>query len=200
MQGIWIRSRIGKMPWRKWQPAPVFLPGESYGQWSLVNYNLPGHKESDTTEQLSTVNFLLYLHCLVSWAFSFEISTEFLVRIVIIASWNKCSILLNWVTFVSASSIAHCSVRPDKPKCQSLEQRKVYCRAMQEIGGSCSKEAPSLSSLKGFGKAFLKARWGITGFVISSAQFSSWQINEVTHRGASQGLTHAWVYALMVIR
>ena len=26
----------GKIPWsRKWQPVPVFLPGEFHGQWSL---------------------------------------------------------------------------------------------------------------------------------------------------------------------
>ena len=29
--------RVGKIPWRKaWQPTPVFLPGESHGQRSLV--------------------------------------------------------------------------------------------------------------------------------------------------------------------
>ena len=39
------------MTWRrKWQPAPVFLPGESEGQWSLVGCRLWGHTESDTTE------------------------------------------------------------------------------------------------------------------------------------------------------
>ena len=28
---------VGKIPWRRaWQPIPVFLPGESYGQRSLV--------------------------------------------------------------------------------------------------------------------------------------------------------------------
>ena len=28
---------VGKIPWRKaWQPTPVFLPGESYGQRSLA--------------------------------------------------------------------------------------------------------------------------------------------------------------------
>ena len=32
------------------QPAPVFLPGESHGQRSLVGYRAWGHKESDTTE------------------------------------------------------------------------------------------------------------------------------------------------------
>jgi len=28
---------VGKIPWRrKWQPTPLFLPGKSHGQWSLV--------------------------------------------------------------------------------------------------------------------------------------------------------------------
>ena len=37
--------------WRmKWQPTPVFLPGESQGRGSLVGCHLWGHTESDTTE------------------------------------------------------------------------------------------------------------------------------------------------------
>ena len=40
---------VGKIPWRrKWQPTPVFLPGESRGRRSLVGPQ--GRKESDTTE------------------------------------------------------------------------------------------------------------------------------------------------------
>ena len=39
------------MHWRrKWQPTPVFLPGESQGQWGLVGCRLWGRTESDTTE------------------------------------------------------------------------------------------------------------------------------------------------------
>ena len=39
------------MHWRrKWQPTPVFLPGESQGQRSLVGSRLWGRTESDTTE------------------------------------------------------------------------------------------------------------------------------------------------------
>ena len=34
----------------KWQPTPVFLPGESQGQGSLVGCHLWGRTESDTTE------------------------------------------------------------------------------------------------------------------------------------------------------
>ena len=37
---------------RKWQPTPVFLPGESQGQRSLLGCWLWGHTESDTTERL----------------------------------------------------------------------------------------------------------------------------------------------------
>ena len=39
------------MHWRrKWQPTPMFLPGESQGRGSLVGCRLLGHTESDTTE------------------------------------------------------------------------------------------------------------------------------------------------------
>ena len=42
---------VGKIPWRrKWQPTPLFLPGEFHGQRSLAGYNPWGHKESDTAE------------------------------------------------------------------------------------------------------------------------------------------------------
>ena len=39
------------MHWkRKWEPTPVFLPGESQGRQSLVGCRLWGHTEWDTTE------------------------------------------------------------------------------------------------------------------------------------------------------
>ena len=50
-------KRLGFNPWvekihwsRKWQPAPVFLPGESHEHRSLTHYSPWGHKESYTTE------------------------------------------------------------------------------------------------------------------------------------------------------
>ena len=49
----------GKIPWRrKWQPTPVFLPGESHGQRSLAGYSPWGRKESDPTEQLNHLHHL----------------------------------------------------------------------------------------------------------------------------------------------
>ena len=32
------------------QPIPLFLPGKSHGQWSLVGYNFGAYKESDVME------------------------------------------------------------------------------------------------------------------------------------------------------
>ena len=48
----WTRlSDFTFMHWRrKWQPAPVFLPGESQGPGILVGCRLWGHTELDTTE------------------------------------------------------------------------------------------------------------------------------------------------------
>ena len=50
-------KRHGFDPWvrkiprrRKWQPTPVFLPGEFHGQRGLASYSPWGRKESDTTE------------------------------------------------------------------------------------------------------------------------------------------------------
>ena len=46
---------VGNIPWRRtWQPTPVFLPGEFYGQRSLVGYSPWGHKESNMTEHRLT--------------------------------------------------------------------------------------------------------------------------------------------------
>ena len=45
---------VGKIPWRReWQPTSVFLPGEFHRQGSLEGCSLWGHKELDTTEQLT---------------------------------------------------------------------------------------------------------------------------------------------------
>ena len=52
------QSRLSDFPFtfhfhalkRKWQPDPVFLPGESQGWGSLVGFCLRGSTESDMTE------------------------------------------------------------------------------------------------------------------------------------------------------
>ena len=54
MQETRVQSLGQEDPWkRKWQPIPVLFPGEFHGQRSLVSYSPWGHKELDTTVQLT---------------------------------------------------------------------------------------------------------------------------------------------------
>ena len=56
MQETWVWSLHQEDPLeRKWQPTPVFLPGKSHGQRSLVSHSPWGCKELDTTEWLNKV-------------------------------------------------------------------------------------------------------------------------------------------------
>ena len=60
----WVTSLslLTFMHWRrKWQPTPIFLPGESQGRRSLVGCRLWGRTESDTTERL---HFRFSLSCI----------------------------------------------------------------------------------------------------------------------------------------
>ena len=57
MQETWVQS----LGWEDsleegMQPTPVFLPGKSHEQNSLVGYSSWGHKESDMTQRLSTAH------------------------------------------------------------------------------------------------------------------------------------------------
>ena len=54
MQETWIPSLVCKVPWsKKWQPAPVFLPGKLHRQGSFAGYSPWVCKEST---QLSTMH------------------------------------------------------------------------------------------------------------------------------------------------
>ncbi|KAB0377362.1 hypothetical protein FD755_011806 [Muntiacus reevesi] len=62
----------------KWHPTPVFLPGKSHGQRSLVGYCPWGHKESDTTEQLH-FHFLMYMYISYTYICIFYIHIKYIV-------------------------------------------------------------------------------------------------------------------------
>ena len=71
------------MHWRrKWQPTPVFFPGESQGQRSLVGGHLWGHTESDTLKRCSSSSssssipgehYLTICTCLAKMCISYQI-------------------------------------------------------------------------------------------------------------------------------
>ena len=92
------------MHWRrKWQPTPVFLPGESQGRGSLLGCHLWGRTESDTTVMTgaaaaTSLNCLRasYLNLCFQSPFSFSppLSTNLLVILHIVTK----SII--WKTFL----------------------------------------------------------------------------------------------------
>ena len=59
---LMVQFLAGKIPWRAWQPTPLFLPRESPWQRSLVGYSPWGCKELDTTERLTLP--LFSNHCI----------------------------------------------------------------------------------------------------------------------------------------
>ena len=84
---------VGKMPWRKaWQPTPIFLPAESPRTEELEDYSPWGHKELETTEQLSTQCLSMPLN-----SYRFLIIGLFLLRRYAI-DWFK-----NWICQVILS-------------------------------------------------------------------------------------------------
>ena len=71
-------TRVRSLGWedplrRKWQPIPIFLPGEFHGQRSLVGYSPWGRKELDTTERL-TQQLVIFEGDLTSFIMCLELS------------------------------------------------------------------------------------------------------------------------------
>ena len=65
---------------RGWQPTPVFLPAESYGQKTLVGYNPWGHKKSNMTEWLTQIGH--------SFSSKEQVSFNFMVAITICSDFG----------------------------------------------------------------------------------------------------------------
>ena len=66
------RKRDGFDPWvrkiscsRKWQPTPVFLPGNFQGQKSLAGYSSSGCKELDMTEHTHNTHRRTCIHACI---------------------------------------------------------------------------------------------------------------------------------------
>ena len=64
----WVR----KIPWRRrWQPIPIFLPGKSHGQRSLLGYSPRGHRvrhDLATKPQLNTNEIYFLIQKKVQWS------------------------------------------------------------------------------------------------------------------------------------
>ena len=73
---IQVPSRVRKIPGRRaWQPTPVFLPGESHGQWSLAGYS-PGVQSQTWLSDWAGMHHGLIPRVLFSWLDSFKINQQ----------------------------------------------------------------------------------------------------------------------------
>ena len=69
-RGTQVQSLGQEDPLRKkWQPTPVFLPGKSHGQRTLVRYGPWGPKKSDTTSR-PTTHIYIFIHILYIYLYT----------------------------------------------------------------------------------------------------------------------------------
>ena len=89
MQETWVR----KIPWRrKWQPTPVFLPGKSHGQRSLVGYSPWGRRVRYDWVTNTFTSFRLKQCCLESCCvFSLSKGSVFKRHACWWSSWGHCT-------------------------------------------------------------------------------------------------------------
>ena len=87
---MFIRARL-----RKWQPTPVFLPGESHGQRSLAGYCPWGRKESGTTEWLSHHQFQKLILEISTWVALLHLTLN-VYQAVSISSLYRKLVLHSW--------------------------------------------------------------------------------------------------------
>ena len=87
-------SWVGKIPWRrKWQPTPVFLPGESHGQRSLVGYSPWGCKRAGHDLATQQQKNVLRLHHL---AFLWNDLPPGLCRATFFSIGPHCPWIISW--------------------------------------------------------------------------------------------------------
>ena len=92
---------VGKIPWRrKWQPIPVFFPGESHRWSSLPGYSPWSWKESDMTEQL-------HFHFGASMSLGSQLGSIFFTSKDLVEHRLKFTKLLRHVSFSLCKPFCH---------------------------------------------------------------------------------------------
>ena len=112
------------MHWRrKWQPTPLFLPGESQGWGSLVGCRLWGCTESDTTEATWQHMFHMYNAVVVQllsrvWLFA----TPWTAACQDFLSFTVSQSLLRFISIESVMPSSHLILSSPSPPAFNLSQ------------------------------------------------------------------------------
>ena len=147
----WVKT----IPWRRaWQPTPVFLPGESHAQRSLVGYSPWGHKET-RLKQLSTHTSTCTLYSDVFlWTFLKPDRMAWYSTLCILVAltvtdythYKDCSYLYvissrtQEVGLLCHSESHKCS-SPAQPIWQKLNSQAAFFHFMSRLGGSQCKHS-----------------------------------------------------------
>ena len=125
---------VGKIPWRReWQPVPVFLPGKSHGQRSLVGHSLWDHKESDMTEHARMQNVVRRAHDLCGilapdpWPQSIYVKTSMKPksRDMLQNSWPVLFKLSRWCSGIYSVNFTVLIIVPCLNKMFTLGERRL---------------------------------------------------------------------------
>ena len=125
------------MRWRrKWQPTPVFLPGESQGRGSLVGCGLWGRTESDTTEVTQHQDSLhLYQRSLYKYFYKLKI------RVILVSYLSSCKISQSKIQKLKTSTTYLTSIPTRQPTPVSLPRESHRQRSLVGYSPWAHKES-----------------------------------------------------------
>ena len=109
---------VRKIPWRRaWQATPVFLPGKSHEQRSLVGYGPQGRQQSDLTE--ATENTCIHVSILFR-SFPIQVITKHWTEFPVYTVGSCWLSLLNIAVYTCQSQTPNVSLLPTLPALVSI--------------------------------------------------------------------------------
>ena len=113
---------------RKWQPTPLFLPGEFHGQRSLAGCCPWGHKEQNMTLRLNNTNMSL----MIKITLRFLVLSMIMIKRGDVITVNEALVAqLQLILWMGNSSVWHVSVSPqvvsDSLYHDGLQPSRLHC-------------------------------------------------------------------------
>ena len=123
-------SRGSSQSNRKWQPAPVMLPGKFHGHRRLAGYNPQGRKKSDMTEHIFEFTCMHFMAMYISCFLKHNLVFNVLKKTDIHSSSKKTQFLLAFCVFYTKGINAVLYVLHQELAPQTISQ--PWCAACAE--------------------------------------------------------------------
>ena len=125
-----LSSRGSSQSSRKWQPAPVMLPGKFHGQRRLAGYNPQGCKESDMTEHVFEFMCMYFMAMYILCFLKHNLAFNVLKKMDIHSSSKKTQFILAFCVFYTKGMNAALYVVHQQLALQTISQPQ--CTACAE--------------------------------------------------------------------